>query len=173
MNSLLLDADITIVLHEMGIWDEFIARNSVTLPSSIFGEAHFYKNKKGRIHPTNLRRELEDGKISRKGATVAEIGSIQDRFDPVLGPSLGTGELEALVILQKGEIPAVRFCTADGAAWWACVLLDLGDTLISCEEALNQSGLSRSLHKKLAERRFKEKLRVYQEYRVTGLGLRE
>jgi len=172
LNSLLLDADITIELHVMGIWDKFVASNQVILPSSVFQEASFYKDRKGRRHPTNLNRDLKDGKIQRRQATAIEIGSIQGRFDQALGPSLGLGELEGLAILQREKTPHMKFCTADAAAWWATVLLDLGDRLISCEEALKQSGLMRSVHNKLSEKRFREKLGVYQEYKVRGFGLR-
>ncbi len=172
MNSLLLDADIVIELHRMGIWHKFIACNQVTLPSSVFEEAHCYRNKKGRIHPTNLRSDLKAARILKKEATAIEVASVQNQFAPVLAPYLHTGELEAIAILQKEKTPTMKFCTADGTAWWATVLLDLGDRLISCEEALKQSGLMRSVHNKLSEKRFKKELRVYQEYKVRGLGLR-
>jgi hypothetical protein len=56
---------------------------------------------------------------------------------------LHTGELESLAILARPGQTAL-FCTADGGAIRAAVMLDLTEKLVSLEDLLRRAGLQRS-----------------------------
>ena len=86
---------------------------------------------------------------------------------------LHAGELESLTILCRPGQNAL-FCTADGGAIRAAVMLDVTDKVVSAEQLLRQLGLGRSFESQelwqLSERRF---LRVVKQAgidKVQGLG---
>jgi hypothetical protein len=97
---------------------------------------------------------------------------LRKRFDRVLGPKLGLGEIESLVIVQK--TPDLTFCTFDHAAIIALVLLDMENRGVSFETVLKQCGLSRRLERKHSEERFKRiEKSTFDESHGTGVKTSE
>jgi hypothetical protein len=170
LNSLLLDADVIIDAHRLGIWDKLLAQNKVHIGSVVLRtEAEYYIDNKGRRRNINLMSQHRAKKITELSATLAEQRILKERFDAVLGPKLDPGEIESLVILER--TPELTFCTFDHATITAVVLLDMGNRVISFETLLKQCGLSRKPQRKHSEGRFKQIVKRAQLMRVMGQGL--
>jgi hypothetical protein len=65
---LLLDADIVITAHELGIWQQLKADYRVAIPATIVREARYFKSEKGGRSIT-LQAEIDRGEIDCLEAT--------------------------------------------------------------------------------------------------------
>ncbi len=170
LNLLLLDADVVIDAHRLGIWDKLIAQNRVHIGSVVLRtEVGYYIDNRGRRRNINLMPQHRANKITELSATLVEQRVLKERFDAVFGPKLDPGETESIVILERTH--ELTFCTFDQAAIIAVVLLDIGNRVISFEILLKQCGLSRRAEKKHSEERFKQFVERAQLMRVMGQGL--
>jgi len=171
LNLLLLDADVVIDAHRLGMWDKLLAQNKVHIGSVVLRtEVEYYIDNKGRRRNINLMAQHQAKKITELSATLVEQSVLRERFDAVLGPKLDPGETESLVLLER--TPELTFCTFDYAAITAVVLLDMGNRVISFETVLKQCGLSRRLERKHSEERFKRIVKRAHLMRVMEQGLR-
>ena len=67
---LLLDANIVIELHKLGLWEEVVKKYSVTLTSTVACyEAKYWEDEEKRQHPFDLAQDIEKGKIACKEIT--------------------------------------------------------------------------------------------------------
>jgi len=170
LNSLLLDADVVIDAHRLGMWDKLLAQNRVHIGAVVLRtEVKYYIDNNGRRRNINLMSQHRAKKITELSATLEEQRILKKRFDAVLGPKLDPGETESLVILER--IPELIFCTFDYAAIIAVVLLGMGNRVISFETVLKKCGLSRRLQRKHSEERFKHIVKTAKLMRVMGQGL--
>jgi len=170
LNLLLLDADVVIDAHRLGIWDRLLAQNKVHIGSVVLRtEVGYYIDNRGRRRNINLMSQHRAKKIIELSAILMKQRVLKERFDAVFGPKLDPGEIESLVILERTH--ELTFCTFDHAAIIAVVLLDMGNRVISFEVLLKQCGLSRRLERKHSEERFKRIVEKAQLMRVMGQGL--
>jgi hypothetical protein len=165
LNSLLLDANVIIKLHELKIWDKFYSVNKIHVASSIVrdrrginepGEAHCAFLEKGERIDYDLRSDVAEGKIIEVYCDPSEIKRVQDKLDSLNGPNIQMGELESITYLVKEEKTDIKFCTADEAAIKALVLLGIKHKAISLEKALEQCGLGREFKDHFSKRCLKK-----------------
>jgi hypothetical protein len=144
---LLLDANTVITAYEHKAWDVLIARFRVSLPATVIKlEALFFRSRAGNKElPLNLRELVSAGKVIQLSATAEEIDPVVKFCDRFFAGQLHAGEIEALALLKAGKAPDHHFCTADGPAIEAAVMLDLRERLACFEAVLESVGLTKSL----------------------------
>lgn len=138
----LLDADVVIKAFELGIWDKLVAKTQVSLARTVYDEVGHYFDpdtlaKKG----IDLGPDSEAGRIQILDATIDTPVKLMERCRKHL--ELHGGELESIALVADAEGEGY-FCTADGNAIQAMVLLDLTEQATSLEALLARIGLSRS-----------------------------
>lgn len=102
----------------------------------------------------------------------SHLDLVSRKFDPVLGPEIHAGELEAIAALMFGSLPPETFfCTHDKAPIHALVLLGLKDKGISIEEVLSISGLSRKVKSGYSKKQFSRARAEGIEMLLQGRGL--
>jgi hypothetical protein len=179
LNSLLLDANVIIKLHELKIWDKFFSVNKVHVPSSIIrdrrginepGEAHCAFLEKGERIDYDLRSDVAEGKIIEVHCDPFEIKRVQDKLDSLNGPNIQMGELESITYLVKGEKADIKFCTADKSAIKSLWFLKIEKYAISLETALKKCGLYRELKDQFSEKRFKSWMREAEIERIYNIN---
>lgn len=170
---LLLDANIVVETHSLGVWNSLIGAASITLPATVARrEARYYGD-----HYTGekIRIQLDDalnaGQIEVAQATGEELQDFLGQFDRVFAEGLDAGEAEALALLAAGHLPDYRFCTGDRPAIQALALIGLSERGTSLEAALKSVGLTKRLLWPFTDSFFKLCLREGQEMRVQGFGL--
>lgn len=108
MNIVLLDADVIIDLHRLGIWEQIVKRNQVKISSIILRqEVYFYEDEQGKRHNIDL---LKDAGIKFQELSI-EVTIMRDfikQFDRNIQEELHPGELEALSIIQDDK--GLCFC---------------------------------------------------------------
>lgn len=169
MLLLLLDADVIIDLHRLGVWKHVIKNHNIHIPSIILHrEVYHYEDEKGRRYPIDLEREI-GVTINELSCLAEELLSFKEQFDCVFQEELHDGEKEALVVLQKQE--DLLLCTCDHAAIKALALLDLSAQGISFENLLKKTGINKKLEFKHTEKRFKRCLSEGSIMRIQERGL--
>ena len=141
MLLLLLDADVIIDLHKLGLWKQITKSHKVSVPSIVLHkEVYYYEDENGRHH-IDLEREAGIT-FSELSCSAQELLGFKERFDRVLQEELHDGEKEALALLQKQE--DLVLCTCDHATIKALAILDLSEQSISVENLLKKSGMSKN-----------------------------
>lgn len=175
LTALIPDADVIIRLHKLDLWDKLCQRTQLVVPSIIVHEeALFFTDpateQRIEIHLPDL---VGDGVIIESTATAVEMGRVATQFDPVAREGLHAGELEALTLLYTRRVTGCWFCSGDGNATRALVLLGLGEWGLSLEEALRRTGLCASgrLPHQFSEETFRQRVQQAQIDRLQGTGL--
>jgi len=167
----LLDTCAVIGFLEMHVWGRIIKAHEIYVPSSVIRETKYYPEG-GRKVEIDLTRYSRTGSIKEISISSDMVRSVLSRFDPVLGPSLGIGELEAIAALVHSKVsPETRICTADKAGVKALALLLLVDRGISIEEVLDISGLRRPVKYAYSRKAFEKARQEGVEMLVQGRGL--
>ncbi len=121
---LLLDADVVIKTHELGVWENLIEVVEVAVGATVVrDEALFYSKRTDAIpKDIDLPRLVHERKLTELSASVKELSQIRSvEFNISLHP----GEMEALALLYSKSAGDRCFCTGDKAAIQALAMLDL------------------------------------------------
>ena len=90
LKCVLLDANIIIESHKVGVWEKLVERVEIVVSSIVaHKESLFYSDLEGGIpEPINLRRLIQNGKIREISASPEEMADFSNYFDKVflLGP---------------------------------------------------------------------------------------
>jgi hypothetical protein len=147
---LLLDANVIIDLHTLGLFEKIAKTYDVHVTRTVFGEAKFFK-RDGRGQKIN---------ISDKVTVVDDVGldslnSVRTEAEEA-GLTIDPGELESIAFLSNTE-EEIAFCTCDKAALTLISYIELEKRSISLEQAAKIAGLRREhLLLRHSDKRFKE-----------------
>ena len=150
LSLLLLDADVIINLHRMGIWQTVIRKYEIYVASTVINvEAIFFTNKNGEDVQINLRELVAEGLIKEVNATAQEQKTIKTilKSKGVICMDPDPGELEAMAVVNENKIEDVVFCTIDGLAQEIIFHLGLGEKIIAFETVLRDLGVLRKKQK--------------------------
>lgn len=170
----LLDANVVIAVHELGVWDQLIARCEVFAPETVVEESRFHsRDLVGFSEPIDLRGAAAAGRISILSASAADVVSLQRRFAPWFLELVHPGELEAIALLLAGNCAEMCFCTGDGGAIRAATLLGLAERCVALDRLLESTGLSKKVRREFTSAFLEHMREEAREDRITGRGLRQ
>lgn len=141
----LLDANIIIEAHELGVWQALVASVDLTVPSVVARHEAKYFVVGKKHNPINLSSLSTQGKIKVLEADVPEIADLMGQFDPLFSESIDPGEQEALALMLANRCPEQRLCSADARPIQALAMLDMSDRGVSFEELLKRIGRTQKL----------------------------
>lgn len=168
----LLDANIVIEAHTLGIWAELKNRYELVLPSVVvINEAKYFRSSKRGSKSIRLGEQITRGEVLQMTALAEEYAELYTIFASWFLQSLDPGETEALALLQAQKTPESFFCTGDALAIKALAMLGLSHQGISMELLMSKVGLSKKLEVQFTEDFFKTNIRHGQTARITGEGL--
>ena len=142
---LLLDADVIVFAHELGVWEALKKAYDVHVPSIVIEvEVRFFTSRDGgkRI---DLKAQVAGSEIKRLEATASQIYETFKDFDSTFLASLHDGEKEGITILSESGDVGLVFCTGDIAAIQSVGMLGFSAACISFEELLEKAGLLKGL----------------------------
>ena len=174
LKCVLLDANVVIEAHSVGVWQKLLDRCQIMIPSIVVrNEVLFYSRETNGIHEDiYLPKLVQDGKVIELAATAEDLDSLYGTFDSVFVEGIDPGEAEALALLKSGKTPEACFCTGDAPAIRALAMLGMSQLGISMETLLKRLGFQRKLeHFWFTEEFFQENLTRGSINRVTGEGL--
>jgi len=130
---LLLDADVVIDLHTLGLFDRVSKGFEIYVTKTVLQEAQYYNSAgtKTRIHSSARVTIIEDVTVVHLQMVQGEAKEARLSIDP--------GELESIACLIQEE-EELLFCTCDQAAIKLLAFMNLEGRTISFEKALHSTG---------------------------------
>jgi hypothetical protein len=173
LKCVLLDANIIIESHKVGVWEKLIDRVEIVVSSIVaHKESLFYSEVEGKIpEPINLNRLIQDGKIKETSATPEEMADFLNYFDKVFVFGLDEGEIESLSLIKSGKVKDTLFCSSDGPAIQALAMIGHSDAGISMETLLKETGLQKNLECQFGDAFFKKHIKKGSENLIQGVGI--
>jgi hypothetical protein len=175
-SCVLLDANVVITAHELGVWDWLVRVFRVSVPSVVVhGEAQYYRpwNQPSRKVLIDLTASVASGDIAELTASVEEFTRALSSFDPVFESGLHAGETEGLALLLSGKTNEALFCSGDALAIQASAMLGLADKAVSFEHLLGGKKTPVVLEPQCTEEYLRRNLDIGRQNRITGAGLRK
>jgi len=131
---LLLDADVVIDLHSLGLFEKMSKSYNLFVTQEVFEEAKYYKKRNQKI-PIKIRGRvavIDDIKVEclakvRKEAREARL-------------AIDLGESTSIAYILQGECD-VAFCLCDKAAIKLMAYMNLEQNAVSVEKTLKNAGL--------------------------------
>jgi hypothetical protein len=168
----LLDANIVIESHRLGVWDHLKNRCQLSLPAIVSKHEALFCIIDGHKVEIHLLEQIRNGEIVELEATADEVSKLYEVFEPWFLESLDPGETEALALMQAGRLSNTLFCTSDSPAIMALAMIHMSHLGLSFETLLGQVGLTKSLQKQFSESFFKSCTKKGNLNLVTGWGLK-
>jgi len=156
---LLLDADVIIDLHTLGLYEKISKAYDIRLTRNVFEEARYYKKDGAKIE-TDIKGvtiienvDLESLKKVQREAREARLG-----IDP--------GESTSIAYLIQTE-EEITFCSCDRAAIRLISYLELDQKSISLEKVLRNTGYhGKKLYPRHFEKTFKAAVKEGKTLRI-------
>ncbi len=140
---ILLDANVIIELYRLGVWSQILVQCKVFTTDYIaHNESLFYSVSNTHV-PIEIDKYIDNGDLTIIEATAEDIGALESVFSDDFLESIHDGEKEALALIAAGKHQDSIFCTADGPAIKALVMLNKGQNGISLEELLARNGFEK------------------------------
>ncbi len=145
LRLLLLDANVMIMLHELGLWDKTVDLCDIHLAGTVIDEeALFFRDSNGDEHSIDLLADIASAKVIRFDVGVSLINAFKTRFRSDYFDALDPGEAESLTYLVNSK-ERYHICSADKIVYRVLGYLYLADQGISLEEVLQRIGQSRKV----------------------------
>jgi hypothetical protein len=167
----LLDANVIIEAHELGVWHPLIACFEVTVPSVVARHEAKYFVSGEQHNPIQLASLIAQNTVKELEADLSELSELMNQFDPLFSESIDPGEQEALALMPAGRCPEHRFCSADARPLQALAMLGMSDQGVSLEELLGRMGQSKSLDEQYTRAYLERQIKEGQRRRIQGDGL--
>lgn len=156
---LLLDADVIIDLHTLGLYEKISKAYDICLTRNVFEEARYYKKDGAKIvidikNVTIIEDvDLESLRKVKREAKEARLG-------------IDSGESTSIAYLIQAE-EEITFCTCDQAAIKLIAYMELEQKSISLEKALRTAGYhEKRLYPRHLEKSFKTYLNEGKTLRI-------
>jgi hypothetical protein len=157
LNLLILDANVIIHLHDIGIWDSFIKTCDIHLPDTVVEEAAFFDDRDEARHYIDLSDDISAARINTFTVPLSELVEFKSQFDSLYFDQLDPGELEALAYLCKSQNDFL-ISSGDAIVYRVLGRLTKGDQGISLEEILTKIGLQQAGLPRQFTKQFRESL---------------
>jgi len=154
---LLLDADIVIDLHKVGLWKAVTSQYKVHLPSTIIGEIKYYPRGNERV-PIDLTPDFSSGAVVEVSVDPIDQKKVYDLLVSKKVDAVHDGEREALSFIYFHNDEPFRIALKDHVAISAAVVLSVIEKAMSVEAMLKDIGVAlpktSPLLYELSEKRF-------------------
>lgn len=171
LRFLLLDANIIIKLHELGIWAQVVDRCDVLIARTVAEHEAKYYHDGNADHLIDLSSDIAAQRIGVVEMDAVQLKSFLDRFDPVYFGEMDPGETESLAYLVSSPDPCL-ICSSDAIVFRILGCLKLIGQGLSLETILQQIGLGRSLAYQYTERFREYWTKRGRQDGMNGIGLR-
>ena len=138
----LLDANVVILLFELGIWEHLAKRVEIILAKSVVDESQYYRENDLAIE-IDLCPSIESELVTVIEVPLSSIAKYRSRFGASYVEKFDAGETESLCLLEEHKDAMI--CSADAIVWRVLGNLVMSERGTSLEEILSSTGLLRKL----------------------------
>ncbi len=167
---LLLDANVIIYAHELGIWHLLTDHCEITITRTVAEqEVYYWRDQNDVRHEIDLAADIRDGRIHCIEVTLSQIDAFRNKFGPVYLDAMDPGETESLAFLISSTEPW-RICSSDAIVFRVLGSLGRAEQGISFEEVLCAVGLGRDVDV-MYDKAFRQRYTARgQQEGITGLA---
>ena len=170
---LLLDANVIIKAHELGIWEQLINRCHITISRSVAeDEANYWEDSQGIRYNIDLAKDIQAGRVNCENVSIAKISEFRELFDLSYLDRMDPGETESLAILYFKADEHWMIASSDAIVFKILGNIKLGDRGISLEEILTQIGLQQKLPFQHTQRFRRKYTKEGEQDSIRGRGLK-
>jgi len=164
---LLLDADVLIDLHALGLFERIIKGYEIHVTKTVLAEASYFKSGGSRA-----KIDIHDRVTVIENVAVGHLQTVRNEAKEArLG--IDPGELEAIACLIQ-EDEELIFCTCDQAAIKLLAFMNFDGKSVSLEKALRTAGYhKKNLYPRHWEKTFSECIRDGKALRILFKKLAE
>lgn len=145
LRLVILDANIVIYLHQLGIWSQVVDRCEIVLARTVAEQEVLFYEVDDERHEIDLTTDVAASRVRVVDVLASEVVKFRSQFDPLYLEGLHVGETESLVHLALNPETGASVCSADKVVFRVLPHLGLTDRGISLEELLAKVGLGRSV----------------------------
>lgn len=169
----LLDANVVIEAHNLGVWSSLKSHYQLILPTTVSRREVLFYLVSGHRIAIKLEDEIRSGEVLELEATADELQELYRVFESWFLDTLDPGEIEALALLQANKAQAASFCTSDAPAIKALAMIGMSHLGISFEILLSKIGLTKNLEVQFTNDFLERNTRIGQQNLITRYGLTE
>jgi hypothetical protein len=172
LKLLLLDADVIIIAHELGVWDQLVQMCSISVTETIIKEANLWFDEDGGQHVIDLESYVRQEQIDSISVDFSKVIEFRKRFSPTYHDRMDPGESETLAFVDSSD-DEWFYCSGDGIVFKVLGCLAKGHQGISLEEVLRRCGIGIPSRGDLAHltREYRERhTRMGEQDSITGIG---
>lgn len=157
---LLLDADVIIDLHTLGLFDRIIKGYEIHVTKTVLSEASYFKS-----GGTKTKIDIHDRVAIIENVDVEHLQTVRNEAKEArLG--IDPGELEAIACLIQDD-EGLIFCTCDQAAIKLLAFMDIDERAVSLEKTIRDTGYQKkNLYPRHWEKTFTENIREGKALRI-------
>lgn len=170
LKLLILDANVVIQLHELGLWQTVIAKCEIHLSRIVIDDEVKYYHGRDRDKLVDLSEDVTQGRVHVFDVELSDLDKFRQRFDATYFERLDPGEAESLAYMLKST-QEYLISSADSIVYKVLGNLNMAEQGISLEEVLRTIGHGRSGLTWQYSKGFREKYtKEGQRDSITGLG---
>lgn len=172
LKLLILDANVVIHLHELGIWSKLIGLCDVHLPRTVVSEVSYYEADGEKCY-IDIEPDVVEQRVHAFDVALSDIKAFRDQFDPFYVEGLDPGECEALAYLCKSDQDFL-ISSGDAIVYRVLGRLKRSNQGISLEEILQKIGLQQNQLPWACRKAFRQKYTRDGEINALhGIGLKK
>lgn len=138
---IILDANVIIHAHELGIWNHLINQFDVCIVGIVIDdEAKYFQSQTGIKTDIDLKKSESEGKIQRLDPELSHTQKILKEYKEIFVKGLDPGERDAITLLNSGNFDEHFFCSGDKSAIKAVAVINKTYNAVSLEKLLKDSG---------------------------------
>lgn len=140
LSLLLLDANIVIKLHELGLWEKVVESCDLHIAGTVVIEADHWDDQNGMSHAIHLSKSVEAGTITKFDLAPSDVEAFKRKYGISFFEKLDAGEAESLAFLLR-EPAKYMISSGDAIVYRVLGAEFIRDQGISLEEILAKIGL--------------------------------
>lgn len=138
---IILDANVIIHSHELGIWNHLLNQFEVCVVGIVIDdEAKYFQSQTGIKTDIDLKKSEGEGKLKRLDPELAHTQKMLKEYKEVFVKGLDAGERDAITILNSGKYDEHFFCSGDKSAIKALAVINKSFNAVSLEKLLRDTG---------------------------------
>lgn len=153
---IILDTDVVIDLHKLGLWDKIVNIYDVRLSSIVARkEVQYFTQEVGGIaHKKHVNLETDD-RVTVIDLTASQLADFLNRLEPQDILSFDDGERETLAAVHAQITEGLTAVLIDEFAIKCAVFGGISSDCMSFETMLSNEGIAKPLPYRLSDKRYK------------------
>jgi len=170
LNSVALDADVSINLFKLGLWDRTLNKFDVYLAETVYeDEALYYQvldDDQIVKKYIDFSPDIKSGSLKVLETKAVDMESMYKEMNKMNAPLIDPGETETIAAAYLSKVENLKICLIDEAAIKCAVIIGLKNQCLSFEKLIDEFSLDDKLEPVLKHSRFSRIVKEAETHRI-------